>query len=567
MRFSQATIAWAAAALASGAWAADESSSSSAAESSTSVAAELPTFTPTTLKAPFLEQFTDDWETRWKPSHAKKDSNNDEEWAYVGEWSVEEPTVYKGMEGDKGLVVKNAAAHHAISAKFPKAIDPKDKPLVVQYEVKLQNGLECGGAYLKLLRDTKSLHQEEFANTTPYVIMFGPDKCGHTNKVHFIFNHKNPKTGEYEEKHLSSPPTARIVKTTELYTLIVHPNNTYIIKQNNEQVKTGSLLEDFSPSVNPAEEIDDPKDTKPEDWVDESRIADPEATKPEDWDEDAPFEIVDEEATKPEDWLEEEPLTVSDPEAQKPEDWDEEEDGDWIPPTVPNPKCADASGCGPWTKPMKKNPEYKGKWTAPYIDNPAYKGVWAPRKIKNPDYFEDKTPANFEPIGAIGFEIWTMQNNILFDNVYIGHSVEDAAKLAEETFGEKHPQEQLLELADKPKAEDKPKSPSDLKFTDDPVTYVKEKLDLFLTIAKADPIQAIKFVPEVPTAIGGLIVTIAALVGVFAFGGSAPAPVKKAAVDTKEKAKDAKDKAADAVATGAENVKAEVNKRTTRSQS
>lgn len=233
--------------------------------------------------------------------------------------------------------------------------------------------------------------------------MFGPDKCGHTNKVHFIFNHKNPKTGEYEEKHLKTPPTARIVKTTELYTLIVHPNNTYAIKQNNEQVKEGSLFEDFSPAVNPEKEIDDPKDSKPDTWVDEARIPDPEAKKPEDWDEDAPYEIVDEEATKPEDWLESEPLTVPDPEAQKPEDWDDEEDGDWIPPTVPNPKCADASGCGPWTKPMKKNPEYKGKWTAAYIDNPAYKGVWAPRKIKNPDYFEDKTPANFEPMGAVSF--------------------------------------------------------------------------------------------------------------------------------------------------------------------
>ncbi|KAI1858374.1 uncharacterized protein JN550_012739 [Neoarthrinium moseri] len=568
MKFTQATIVWAAAALARGAFAADDAeSSSSAAEASTSVAAALPTFTPTTLKAPFLEQFTDDWESRWKPSHAKKESSNEEEWAYVGEWSVEEPTVYKGMEGDKGLVVKNPAAHHAISAKFPKKIDNKGKTLVVQYEVKLQNGLECGGAYLKLLRDTKSLHQDEFANTTPYVIMFGPDKCGHTNKVHFIFNHKNPKSGEYEEKHLSSPPTARIVKTTELYTLIVHPNNTYVIKQNNEQVKTGSLLEDFSPAVNPEKEIDDPKDSKPADWVDESRIPDPEAKKPEDWDEDAPYEIVDEEATKPEDWLEDEPLTIPDPEAQKPEDWDDEEDGDWIPPTVPNPKCADASGCGAWTKPMKKNPDYKGKWTAPYIDNPAYKGVWAPRKIKNPNYFEDKTPANFEPMGAIGFEIWTMQNNILFDNIYIGHSVEEADKLAQETFHEKHPQEQLLELADKPKVEDKPKSPSDLSFTEDPVTYVKEKVDLFLTIAKSNPIEAIKFVPEVPTAIGGLIVTLAALVGVFAMGGSAPAPVKKAAGDAKEKAKDAKDKAAEAVATGAENVKAEVNKRTTRSQS
>lgn len=43
------------------------------------------------------------------------------------------------MEGDKGLVIKDKAAHHAISAKFPKAIDPKGKDLVVQYEVKLQS--------------------------------------------------------------------------------------------------------------------------------------------------------------------------------------------------------------------------------------------------------------------------------------------------------------------------------------------------------------------------------------------------------------------------------------------
>lgn len=50
---------------------------------------------------------------------------------------------------------------------------------------------------------------------------------------------------------------------------------------------------------------------------------------------------------------------------------------------------------------MKKNPDYKGKWSAPLIDNPAYKGPWAPRKIANPAYFEDKKPANFEPMGGV----------------------------------------------------------------------------------------------------------------------------------------------------------------------
>jgi hypothetical protein len=36
---------------------------------------------------------------------------------------------------------------------------------------------------MKLLRENKALHAEEFSNTTPYVIMFGPDRCGVTNKV------------------------------------------------------------------------------------------------------------------------------------------------------------------------------------------------------------------------------------------------------------------------------------------------------------------------------------------------------------------------------------------------
>ncbi|KAK5465470.1 hypothetical protein LTS15_002033 [Exophiala xenobiotica] len=539
------------------------------AEPSSSVV-ERPTFTPTSLKAPFLEQFTDDWDSRWTPSHAKKeDSKSDEDWAYVGEWSVEEPTALPGLVGDKGLVVKNAAAHHAISAKFPSVIDNKGKDLVVQYEVKLQNGLECGGAYMKLLKENKELHAEEFSNTSPYVIMFGPDKCGATNKVHFIFKHKNPKTGEYEEKHLKNPPQAKNDKLTHLYTLIVKSDNTFEMLIDNKSAKNGSLLEDFAPSVNPPKEIDDASDKKPEDWVEEARIPDPTATKPEDWDEDQPFEIVDEEAEKPDDWLEDEPATIPDPEAEKPEDWDDEEDGDWIPPQVPNPKCEEASGCGKWEPPMMKNPLYKGKWTAPYIENPDYKGPWAPRKVPNPDYFEDKTPSNFEPMGAIGFEIWTMQSDITFDNIYIGHSIEDAAAFRAETYDVKRPVEEDEEAKNKPKPSDLPKSPSDLKFMDDPVTFVKEKLDLFVTLAKKDPIEAIRFMPEVAGGIGGVVaLLIAVLVGLAGAGGAA-APskedIKKTAQKAKEAAVDAKDQVADAAASGAETVKAEVNKRTTRS--
>jgi calnexin len=336
----------------------------------------------------------------------------------------------------------------------------------------------------------------------------------------------------------------------------------------NKSSKNGSLLEDFAPPVNPPAEISDPDDKKPEDWVDEARIPDPEATKPEDWDEDAPFEIVDDEAEKPADWLDDEPTTIPDPEAEKPEDWDDEEDGDWIPPQVPNPKCEEASGCGPWEPPMKKNPAYKGKWTAEYIDNPAYKGVWSARMIANPDFYEDKTPANFEPMGAIGFEIWTMQSDILFDNIYIGHSEEDAKTLREQTWAVKRPIEEEEESKTKPKPSDIPKSPNDLVFKDDPVKYITEKLQLFFTLAQKDPIEAVKFMPEVAGGIGGVMALIIAIVVLLAGPGPQPPSkedIKKTAQKAKETAVDAKEKAAEAVTSGVEKTKEEVNKRATRS--
>lgn len=152
--------------------------------------------------------------------------------------------------------------------------------------------------------------------------MFGPDKCGSTNKVHFIFRHRNPKTGEWEEKHLRNPPSPKITKTTALYTLIVNPDQTFEILINDESARTGSLLEDFDPAVNPPEQIDDPEDFKPESWVDEAEIDDLEATKPADWDEEAPLMITDVDASKPADWLENEPEMIPDPDADKPEEWD-----------------------------------------------------------------------------------------------------------------------------------------------------------------------------------------------------------------------------------------------------
>jgi hypothetical protein len=91
-----------------------------------------------------------------------------------------------------------------------------------------------------------------------------------------------------------------------------------------------------------------------------------------------------------------------------------------IAPKIDNEKCKDAPGCGKWSPPMINNPKYKGKWKAPLINNPKYQGKWEPRKIANPDYFEDTNPfKSLTTFSGIGLELWSMTDNIYFDNFLI----------------------------------------------------------------------------------------------------------------------------------------------------
>ncbi|CAL8469469.1 g9010 [Coccomyxa elongata] len=391
--------------------------------------------------AEFFEDFRSGWEGRWAYSADDK---------YTGRFVADTPEGWT----EPGLKVPEKAKHYGLTTKLDTPVDPA-KGLVLQYELKLTDGLTCGGAYLKFLTETADFDPAELTDGTPYTVMFGPDKCGGTNKVHLILKHKSPKTGELEEKHLKSPPMVETDKKTHLYTVILKPDNTYTLLIDGEEKKSGSILEDFDPAVNPPEEIDDPEDSKPEDWVDTPKIADPEATKPEDWDEDAPRMIEDEEAEKPEGWLDDEPAEVDDPEASQPEDWDEEEDGEWEAPKIANPKCKAAPGCGEWKRPMKSNPNYKGKWTAPLIDNPEYKGVWKPRKIANPDYFLDEAPlANIGKIGGVAVEIWTMDEGYLFDNILVANDASAAQAKREDLWVPKKEAEDAAEA----KAEEEAKS-------------------------------------------------------------------------------------------------------------
>lgn len=115
-------------------------------------------------------------------------------------------------------------------------------------------------------------------------------------------------------------------------------------------------------------------------------------------------------------------------------------DGEYEAPLIPNPSCDGAVGCGAWKAPLVSNPDYKGKWRAPLLDNPNYQGKWAPRKIPNPNFFEDLNPFRMTPIAAIGFELWSMSSDILFDNLVITDDEDLANEWAEKTFNLKKQQ-------------------------------------------------------------------------------------------------------------------------------
>lgn len=266
-----------------------------------------------------------------------------------------------------------------------------------------------------------------------------------------------------EEKHLTLPPLSRSGKLSTLYTLILKSNLDFEIRVNGDVAKAGNLIDDptlLNPTLTPPKEVIDINDVQPEDWDDVEFIPDPEITeKPADYDEKFYFHhIEDPNAVKPDTWEESEVELIVDPNSERPNDWDDEEDGEWEGPLIKNPKCI-SNGCGKWTPPKIPNPNYIGPWVQPVIPNPNYQGEWVPRMIPNKYYYEDLTPSNLKLIGGIGFELWSMDNDLMFDNIYLGHSVEEAQLIGNETFITKERLERASFEANRPKAKNEPSPP------------------------------------------------------------------------------------------------------------
>jgi len=260
--------------------------------------------------------------------------------------------------------------------------------------------------------------------------MFGPDICGSsTKKVHLIFNYKG-------KNHLLKKTVPAESDTfTHLYTLILHPDNTYEIQIDQKEVAKGSLKEDWD--LLQPKQIKDPQAKKPSDWVDEKEIADPEDKKPEGWDE-IPPQIPDKEATKP-------------------EDWDEELDGEWEAPQIPNP-------------------EFKGEWSAKRIPNPEYKGEWIHPLIDNPEYVDDDNLYLFKDNAYVAFELWQVKAGTIFDNIIVTDSVSEAKDFAAATFEKTIKGEKAAKEAEDKKAEEERKKAEE-KATEEEADEEEEKAD------------------------------------------------------------------------------------------
>ena len=68
-----------------------------------------------------------------------------------------------------------------------------------------------------------------------YNIMFGPDICGYTKKIHFILNYKGKNVLWKKE------PTCESDTLTHVYTAVIHANNSYEVLVDNVRKEWGRL--------------------------------------------------------------------------------------------------------------------------------------------------------------------------------------------------------------------------------------------------------------------------------------------------------------------------------------
>ena len=96
---------------------------------------------------------------------------------------------------------------------------------------------------------------------------------------------------------------------------------------------------------------------------------------------------------------------------------------------------------------------------------------------------------------------------------YIGHSEEDAAAFAAETFEVKRKIEEALETAAIPE-EPLVSTGDEPDYAANPLAWAQYKLQEFLNIAVVDPVGAFKALPYTGAASGAVFATLVGMIGV-----------------------------------------------------
>merc|ERR1712125_219198 len=106
--------------------------------------------------------------------------------------------------------------------------------------------------------------------------------------------------------------------------------------------------------------------------------------------------------------------------------------------------------------------EEDGEWEAPMKDNPEYKGVWEAKKIDNPEFVDDDAVYKYADFGFIGFDLWQVKAETIFDNIIITDDVAEA-----DNFAAKWKKLNTIEQEKKKEEDDKKKAENDAKKDDD----------------------------------------------------------------------------------------------------
>lgn len=67
-----------------------------------------------------------------------------------GTWNISAGKFFGDEERDKGLQTSNDTRFYAISAKFSKSFSNKGRSVVIQFTVKHEQNIDCGGGYVKV---------------------------------------------------------------------------------------------------------------------------------------------------------------------------------------------------------------------------------------------------------------------------------------------------------------------------------------------------------------------------------------------------------------------------------